>query len=227
MVRPSGSDGRIIKRRPVRAGGVRTRQKLLAAAEHVFARDGYLAARVADIAATAEVSHGSFYTYFSSKEDIFRQTAEARVEQITDALAATDPNMTTEERVRAANRRYMEIYEEHASFLGVIEQVGTFSEEFRGMRRDIRHRFTDRIETAIRRIAVDAPNLGLDPHVAASALGGMTDDFAYTWFVLKEPFDKETALRTIDEVWLRTLGLSPSIAEDTARSQLRGHLKTA
>ena len=60
---------------PVRARGVRTRAKLIDAARRVFERDGYLEARVADIAAAAGVAHGSFYTYFDSKEDVFREMA--------------------------------------------------------------------------------------------------------------------------------------------------------
>ncbi|MGH2927257.1 MAG: TetR family transcriptional regulator, partial [Solirubrobacteraceae bacterium] len=56
---------------PVRARGVRTRAALIDAARRVFERDGYLEARVADIAAAAGVAHGSFYTYFDSKDDVF------------------------------------------------------------------------------------------------------------------------------------------------------------
>src|SRR5580698_7583907 len=53
---------------PRSAKGRRTRARLLEAAKAVFERDGFLAARISDIAAEAEVSHGSFYHYFDSKE---------------------------------------------------------------------------------------------------------------------------------------------------------------
>ena len=55
----------------VTAKGLRTREELVAAARRVFERDGYTGARVADIAAEAGLAHGSFYTYFSSKQDVF------------------------------------------------------------------------------------------------------------------------------------------------------------
>jgi AcrR family transcriptional regulator len=202
---------RTTKPQPVRARAQRTRANLLAGAEYVFARDGFLDARVTDISAHAKVSHGTFYTYFNSKEDIFRQTADARVLEITDALKKVDRDGSVAERVCSVNRRWMEVYEQHAAFLGVVEQVATFNEEFRQLRIELRRRFTARIEGAIRRIAEEeSPGLDLDPYVAACALGGMTDDFAYAWFVLKEPFDRETALRTIDQIWLRALGLDIS-----------------
>ena len=49
--------------------GERTRARLIDAAREVFERDGFLTARIADIASTAGLSQGSFYHYFESKED--------------------------------------------------------------------------------------------------------------------------------------------------------------
>src|SRR3984957_15802824 len=48
-----------------------TRRKLLAAAEKIFARSGYEAARLEDIATMAGYTRGAFYANFESKEDIF------------------------------------------------------------------------------------------------------------------------------------------------------------
>jgi AcrR family transcriptional regulator len=54
------------------------RSELLDAAVRVFAREGFHAARVGDIANEAGVAHGLLYHYFRSKEDvlesIFRET---------------------------------------------------------------------------------------------------------------------------------------------------------
>jgi AcrR family transcriptional regulator len=67
-------------RRPQRARAVTsgqqartdaTRRKLLAAAENIFARDGFEAARLEDIAGLAGYTRGAFYANFQSKEDIF------------------------------------------------------------------------------------------------------------------------------------------------------------
>src|SRR5258708_12782333 len=48
-----------------------TRRKLLAAAERIFARDGFEAARLEDIAAGAGYTRGAFYANFGGKEQIF------------------------------------------------------------------------------------------------------------------------------------------------------------
>ena len=54
-----------------------TRRKLLLAAEKVFARDGFEAARLEDIAGLAGYTRGAFYANFQSKEDISSRCSSA------------------------------------------------------------------------------------------------------------------------------------------------------
>jgi AcrR family transcriptional regulator len=210
---------------PVRARGVRTRAKLIDAARRVFERDGYLEARVADIAAAAGVAHGSFYTYFDSKEDVFREMATGLMAEF-EAELASDEEGTAAARIRAANLRYLEFYRRRASIMGVIEQVGAL-ESFRDLRRELRRRTVQRVEDQISSIAAagDAALEGLDTHVLASALVGMLDSFAYVWCVLGEPFDEKAALTSLDTVFLRTLGIAddpPPRRRAPARAPTRG-----
>ena len=193
---------------PIRKRGQHTRARLVQAAERVFEQDGFLNARVADIASTAGVAHGSFYTYFNSKEDVFREVVDGVVNAVYASLDSAEEGSTAD-RIRTENRRYIELYERHAAMLGLIEQVGTLA-EFHELRREMRGRFVARVETAIRQLKHDGATAGepLDPHVVANALVGMLDNFGYTWFVLKEPFDKDVALANLDAIWIRTLGLA-------------------
>jgi AcrR family transcriptional regulator len=48
-----------------------TRRDLIRAARAVFARDGFEATRIVDIAATAGTTRGAFYANFKDKEDVF------------------------------------------------------------------------------------------------------------------------------------------------------------
>jgi AcrR family transcriptional regulator len=204
---------------PIRKRGQNTRARLVKAAVRVFERDGFLNARVADIAAAAGVAHGSFYTYFNSKEDVFREIVDEVVSEVYAALDADADGSTPAERIRELNRRYVELYESHAAMLGLIEQVGTLA-EFHGLRRDLRNRFVERVEDAIRSLkdSGDTTVEPLDPHVMANALAGMLDNFAYTWFVLDEPFDKQAALQNLEAIWLRTLALEPAAAVAPAKA---------
>ena len=63
--------------------GAQTRARLLEAAKAVFERTGFLEARVSDIAKEAGMSHGSFYHYFDSKEQVFREVAEQQEALLT------------------------------------------------------------------------------------------------------------------------------------------------
>src|SRR5262245_32537914 len=55
--------------------GHRTRSKLLVAAREIFSRTGFFEVRITDITARAGVASGTFYTYFDSKEELFREVA--------------------------------------------------------------------------------------------------------------------------------------------------------
>lgn len=63
-----------------------TQARLLDAAEQVFVRDGYEAAQLDAIAATAGRSKGAVYTHFKSKEDLFLALFEHRTRAYIERL---------------------------------------------------------------------------------------------------------------------------------------------
>ncbi len=74
---------------PRRARGRATRARLMAAGVRSFSKRGFHATRVDDIVKRAKTSHGTFYLYFSSKEELFDElVAEVAEEfhQLTDGL---------------------------------------------------------------------------------------------------------------------------------------------
>ncbi len=87
-----------------------TRRKLLAAAEKIFARDGFEAARLADIAALAGYTRGAFYAHFKSKEDIFFALLELWVgRRIADVNAVLERQADPAARLRALREHYAQI----------------------------------------------------------------------------------------------------------------------
>lgn len=79
----------------------RTRTALLTAAEKIFARDGFEASRIEDIAAEANRSRGAFYANFANKTEVFlalrsraaRKRARGlkeRIDQVTGEQARYD-----------------------------------------------------------------------------------------------------------------------------------------
>jgi AcrR family transcriptional regulator len=73
-----------VKPRRRQARGERRIAQLLDAAARVFAAEGYVAATMNGVAATAGVSPGTLYQFFPNKESM----AEALAEQYLDALTA-------------------------------------------------------------------------------------------------------------------------------------------
>ena len=196
--------------RTVTKRGQRTRRALLTAARRVFERDGFLEARVTDISTEANVSHGTFYTYFDSKDDVFREVVKTVSDEM---MQLADPPPAVREleaigRFTTANRTFLDSYQAYTRIIALVEQVATFDDEMRELRRSTREHFVRRAERQICRLEADGvTDVALDPHYLAEALCSMVERFAYVWMVLGEEYEFEAALRTLNTVWCRALGL--------------------
>lgn len=196
--------------------GAATRARLVDAARVVFERDGFLAARVSDIAAEAGLSHGSYYHYFDSKEQLFREVADLQEQRLTAPPDRADGTASRAavaaspvERIRDANRRYFERYRDAAALMGVIEQVSRYDDQVNAARMATQRHFAERSERAIREWqAAGLVDADLDPVVAADALGAMTARFAELWLVQGyRDYDFDAAVGQVTRLWANALGL--------------------
>jgi AcrR family transcriptional regulator len=73
------TDGTRARRRPAISEQEKSlrRDEILAAAKKVFARNGFHATTIADIAKEAGLAYGSVYWYFDSKDDLFHELIAA------------------------------------------------------------------------------------------------------------------------------------------------------
>ena len=193
--------------------GEQTRARLLESARGVFEEVGFLDARISDIAERAGLSHGSFYHYFDSKEQIFREVAETQEALLTapaeDAVLEDGSHLTELERLRRANRRYLERYRDNAEIMGVIEEVSRYDEHVNEARMRRQKHFADRAERAIRRLQREgAADPDVDPELAALALGSMVARFAELWLVERwGTYDLDTVADQITRLWANAIGL--------------------
>lgn len=85
-----------------------TRKKLISAAARIFARDGFEAARLEEIAAAAGYTRGALYANFKDKEDLFFALLEDwigdRVSELDELLRKEAS--TPEEKVRTVRGYY-------------------------------------------------------------------------------------------------------------------------
>jgi len=118
--------------------GVQTRARLLDAAKDIFREDGFLEARISDIAERAGLSHGAFYHYFDSKEQIFREIAETLDDRLSEPMEniifAPGSSTSPRERLFGALHGHLESYQDEAQIMGVIEQVARYDEHVGAVR---------------------------------------------------------------------------------------------
>jgi AcrR family transcriptional regulator len=197
---------------PVTSRGRRTRAALVEAAAEIFERDGFFDARIADIAERAGVAHGSFYTYFESKDEIFRVVARTLIDTLFEeshvgARAGPDPA----DRLAAANRLYAEAVGRHARLYSVLMQVAAVDPELRGARREFRDGFVRRAANGLRSLQEHGlADASIDADLFAAMLCGMVENYTEVRFLLGQPFDEDEALRTLTEIWIRAVRLEPN-----------------
>ncbi|GGM61978.1 TetR/AcrR family transcriptional regulator [Dactylosporangium sucinum] len=192
---------------PLTDRGATRKRALLDAARRVFERKGFIETRVTDVVKEAQVSHGTFYTYFDTKEAIFSAVAHDMVDAMLAAMSTPIPTTGFDERIHDLVRRFVQAYRPHATMIGLIEQVGTFSPEMRELRLDIRDTFVKRTKRGIQRLRAGGvlTDPDMDVEYTAEVLGAMLEYTCYLWFCLDKNFDEDRLVDTLAFVWRKTL----------------------
>jgi AcrR family transcriptional regulator len=207
----SGSTG---PSKPLTRRGELTRAKLLAAGREIFEEHGFLDARITDIAARARVAHGTFYTYFSSKDEIFREIALAIADELAaplgDVILDPSSKATPAERISQAIRQHLERYRANARLMGVIEQVSRHDPVLEAARIERQSWGQSLVADSIARLQrhglVDPR---IDPEIAVLILGAMTERFPEMWLTqgrLDCSFDE--AVEQLSLIYTNALGLT-------------------
>lgn len=92
-------------RAPRKTGGDK-RERILLAATRVFARKGFYATRVSEVAKAAGVADGTIYLYFKSKDELLISIFEDRVDHL---LRAVQNEMQSLPDAQARLRRIIEL----------------------------------------------------------------------------------------------------------------------
>jgi AcrR family transcriptional regulator len=159
--------------------GERTRGRLLEAGSAVFAERGFHAARVDDVVKSARTSHGTFYLYFSSKEDLFRALATEVATEMA-ALAGEFPSLPPTGAGPAAVRewltRFAALYERAGAVIQAWTEAEISDTEFGRIGGNLVREFIARIAAGIRPAAPD-----LDALQAATAIVAMIERTYYLY----------------------------------------------
>ena len=196
----------------------RTPQRLVAAARVVFERDGFHDARLADVTKEAGVSTGTLYSYFQSKEELFRAVMQGVLDDLTEPSAGDHLDAVAGEGAEAAdpvqgiveaNRAYVAGYRRNARLMSLLSQVAQRDPEVQAIGFAIREHFETRISRAVARWqAQGLAYSDLDPVYTANALAYMVDRFLAEWIALDLPYDEDLAIETLSKLWTRALGMA-------------------
>jgi AcrR family transcriptional regulator len=213
---PPGDEARTA---PRSRKGVQTRARLVDAAKEIFEEHGFLDARIADIAERANLSHGSFYHYFDSKEQIFREVVETVDDHLSESMYQVvlrpAPGTTAYDRLYTAIRSHFERYRDEARIMGVIEQVSRYDEEVAKIRLDHRERYRSDVTNSIRQMQRrGVADASLDPDVTAAVLGAMVERFTEA-FLVEGAVDcsVDEAARTVATIYVNALQIKDEPAE--------------
>lgn len=105
------------------------RDRIVTAAVRVFSDKGFHSSTIADVCRESGLSVGAIYTYFASKEALFRQSCDLIAARGLDELAERlTEATTTAERMTIAIDLYVETIDEYAGAPGQISLVQAWAE---------------------------------------------------------------------------------------------------
>ena len=164
--------------RALRARGQRTARRLLDAGVEVFATRGYHAAGVDHIVRQARTSHGTFYLYFASKEDLFRTLALDVVEEmraVTDELGVIEPTAGGLEQLRGWVGQFLALGERYGPIIRAWTEAEVGASEVGRLGTELLGEVATTLAARVRRSTGE----GVDPTVASMAVVAMVERFNY------------------------------------------------
>ncbi|HKQ81529.1 MAG TPA: TetR/AcrR family transcriptional regulator [Steroidobacteraceae bacterium] len=169
-----------------RAGTKRSKTEAMIkdAARRVLARDGYVNAKIGDIADEAGKAIGSFYQYFKNKEELLLALAEEFRVALRDSISP--PSSIDEdpfENFREMLGSFWRVYREHRAVAVAVFQASMVNESFAAIWREVRAEGIRVSSTRIRLAQRLGYCTGVDPEVAGSSLCSMIEFTCYNWAI--------------------------------------------
>jgi len=205
-----------------------TRNRLLDAAEHVFAEKGVSRTSLHDIAEAAGVSRGAIYWHFKNKADLFNAMMERTTLPLEDALhqIGDDPELDPLQELQRAildtmrkiasderTRRVFEVATLKVEYVDELLAVKArhlqcYVDGVGQMERSLR-------EAALRR----ATPLRVSLSMAAQGLHALVVGLIHSWLLAPEAFELVGVAEMALGVYLAGLGLAPAPEQQAAPAQ--------
>lgn len=198
------------KRRPTRIlGAGDKRERILDAAVRVFAKSGFHATRVADVAKAAGVADGTIYLYFESKDELLRSLFEDRVGRLLAFVKESlDKHESAKAKLAAIIELQLGVYEGEPELAEVMTVILRQSTKL--LKEHARPGFMAYLDGIATIVAAGQKNgefrNDVSPHFVARSLFGAIDGIALTWALGKaERGGLSRAATQVTELFLRGL----------------------
>jgi AcrR family transcriptional regulator len=173
-----------------------TRERLVAAAVTLFARDGLHGVTSHDIARAAGVAAGTFYLHFRDKQSLFREVVFEAVAELRARLERASDGVTERaSAVRARLAALLEFAEERRDVVGVL-----FGRDHAAahLQSDVLDFLAQHAEAGLReQIERGAVRGDLEPAVAAQALVGQQARAIAWWIEDPSRASRERMIETL------------------------------
>lgn len=188
------------------------RDRILKAAVKVFARNGFHATRVSEVAKAAGVADGTIYLYFKSKDELLVSLFEDRVSKLLAFMDTSLPKLpSAPERLRAVIDMQLGLLEGERDLAEVVTVI--IRQSTRLMKEFAAPKFLAYLD-AIAKIVHEGQLAGdfradVSPHIAARAVFGALDGITLTWALGRaEQGALARAATQLSDILLR--GLAPT-----------------
>jgi TetR/AcrR family fatty acid metabolism transcriptional regulator len=193
-----------------------TKDKILKAAEHVFAEKGYHATLVDEIAESSETSKGAIYFHFPSKEEIFfalmARFANAVIKEIEEAIAKEKGALA---KIESALNRVLSTLVKHKRLAKLLLIHGHgLGSAFEEQRLQIYERFAQVVEKHLEEAVAEGSIPPLDIEITAHAWLGAISELVIRWLYTGKPEPLERTQPVLTRLFLRGIG-----AETFAQNQ--------
>ncbi|MFT7621626.1 MAG: AcrR family transcriptional regulator [Myxococcota bacterium] len=175
-------DGRTLRAQAKRE---RTRNEILDGAKQVFAEQGFHHASISDVIKAAQISRGTFYLYFQSKEAIFHELLEGFVQQLIDAVDVVDPHSEDPTGQLVANiSRCVDLLFDNRFLAVVLLREGAVDADTAAMLERLQAFWLDMVAGALRNGAEAGMIRKVNEEVIATAVIGMIREVLYQYLVV-------------------------------------------
>lgn len=160
----------------------------------MFDERGYGGARVDDIVRRAGTSHGTFYLYFSNKEDLFNTLISGVTDEMRELavqLPSVSPGRRGYDDLRDWVGRFYDLYAHYYPVIRAWSEMNVGNRQLATKGAFVLRRFINELVARVREIE---PTPVSDPETAAMAMLSMVERATFYALVGLVPVERETLL---------------------------------